>query len=170
MINKYAEIQYRVQLIRACNYILTVKQAQAYGNAQALRLREKRAFEPISGAVVGGSLGVSGGYYGGRALARKLGLDDKDWRSRALRYGGATVGGIGGAAGGWFAVPYLASTLGAGVGAGTAVNAARAASVGSKALKALNTSSNISTAVDAVKSLKGAAPKPVDTTTAPTVQ
>lgn len=164
MINKYAEINDRILLYNACKGILRVKTARL----------EKRAFEPISGAVVGGSLGAAGGYYGGRALARKLGLDDKSWKSRVLRYGGGTIGGIGGAAGGWFAVPYLASTLGAGAGISAAASgagtAARAASVGSKALKALNTASNISTAVDAAKSLKGAAPKSVATTVAPIVQ
>jgi len=159
MINKYAEIQDRILLYNACKGILRVKTAHL----------EKRAFEPISGAVVGGSLGAAGGYYGGRALARRWGLKDKSWRSRALRYGGATVGGIGGAAGGWFAVPYLASTLGAGAGVGSAVNTARTLSIAPKVVKAVNTASNISTAVDAAKGLKGATTKPVDTTVAPTV-
>lgn len=159
MINKYAEINDRILLYNACKGIIRVKTAHI----------EKRAFEPISGAVVGGSLGAAGGYYGGRALARKWGLDDKDWRSRALRWGGGALGGIGGAVGGWFAVPYLISTLGAGAGVGAAVNTTRTLSMAPKVVNALNTASNISTAVDAAKSLKGAAPKPVDTTAAPTV-
>ena len=106
---KYAAIYKKSQLIKACNYILYIKEANLYGPTVANVLREKRAGALWNGAkLVGGTalslmFPVMGAWGGGKAgyqigdwASAKLGWDPNGFGANALRLGGAAAGAVGG--------------------------------------------------------------------------
>lgn len=132
---KQAEIRKRQQLYFACRAILRTKYG-SYAVPRTNRFMQKQAVINPIGIATGALTGGTAGYSGGKWLANKFGLEENDWRAKALRWGGGALGAVAGGTIGNFAGPLAGKLMGWG---GKAIaGAGKLFSAGSKALKATN--------------------------------
>lgn len=145
---KQAEIRKRQQLYFACRAVLRTKYGSHAVPPTDRFMKKQAVINPI-GIATGALTGGTAGYSGGKWLAGKLGLEENDWRAKALRWGGGALGAVAGGTIGNFAGPLAGKLLGWG---GRALGgAAKLLGWGSKATKAVSMASKATKAVNATQ-------------------